>query len=77
MENKEKNDLLSVKEAATLLGVHQFTLHGWIKKDQESKKNNIETQKNFKCPPYGRIGNRYRFRREDIEKFLKEAMGEN
>jgi predicted DNA-binding transcriptional regulator AlpA len=73
MKNKDKT-FITRKECAKLLEIAPLTLDRWIKKDQEIKGNNKKIDKNFKCPPYGRIGNRYRFRREDIEKFIKESM---
>lgn len=78
MPINNKNDWIDAKEAAKLLGLHHYTLYGLIKKNEEMKKKNpdefTESEKNFRCPPYGRIGSRYRFIREDIEKFIEESM---
>lgn len=77
MENKEKNEFLSIKEASAIIGIHQYTLHEWIKKHQNIKIKNenelTESEKKFRCPPFSRIGKRYRFTREDIEKFIKDS----
>lgn len=62
MENIEK-DYLSLTEAAKMIGVCRQTLQKWIEKGK-------------KAPRYGRIGDRYRFRREEVEKFVKDSMGE-
>lgn len=74
MENKK---FITNQEAADLMGISRSTLAGWIKKDQNIKKNNLPIPENFICPPYGRMGNRYRFLREDIEKFIKNSMKVN
>ena len=73
MKNKDKN-FFSCDEAAKFLGIHRTTLLSWMRKDMEFKKNNIIPPPYFKCPPYGRMNRYYRFKREDIEKFLKESM---
>lgn len=73
MDNSDK-DFINFREAAKILGINRGTLHGWVKKDQDIKKSNLPAPLKFKCPPYGRIGNRYRFRKEDIEKFIEESM---
>ena len=77
MENKEKNNFLSIKKAADMIGLHQYTLRDWIKKYELIKKKNLneltESDKIFRCPTYARIGNRYRFKKEDIEKFIEES----
>jgi predicted DNA-binding transcriptional regulator AlpA len=73
MEDKGKK-FITLTEAAHLMGINRTTLHLWIKKDQNIKKNNLPPSEDFKCPPYGRMGNRYRFLREDVEKFIKDAM---
>jgi predicted DNA-binding transcriptional regulator AlpA len=73
MKNKGKI-FLNLTEAAEMLGIHRTTLHSWLKKDKELKKNKMVGTGDFKCPPYGRMGGRYRFLREDIEKFIKASM---
>ena len=73
MEDKEKK-FITIKDAANLMGINRATLRLWIKKDQDIKDNNLPVPKNFICPPYGRMGNRYRFLREDVEKFIKDTM---
>lgn len=73
MENKEKK-FLTIMEAADLMGINRGTLRSWIKKDQNIKNNNLPIPKDFTCPPYGHMGNRTRFLREDIEKFIKDTM---
>lgn len=73
MKSKDKI-FLNLTEAAELLGIHRTTLHTWLKKDKELKKNKIVDAGDFKCPPYGRMGGHYRFLCEDIEKFIKESM---
>lgn len=73
-------EFINFMEAAKILGIHRATLHAWIKKDQDIKRNNSSegcSTLNFKCPPYGRIGNRYRFRREDLEKFINDSMNDS
>lgn len=73
MENLEK-DFISVDEAAKLLGVHRTTLRAWVLKEIKIKKNNLPYPELFKCPPFGRIGSRFLFRRDDIEKFINDSM---
>ena len=73
-KNIEEKDFIGLEEAARFLGVHKNTLHHWVKKDWENKTNNNTTPNKFLCPPYTRIGSRYRFRREDIEKFMQDPM---
>lgn len=73
MENKEKK-FITIKEASHLMGISRSTLALWIKKDQNIKNNNLPMPENFICPPYGRMGSRYRFLKEDIEKFIKDTM---
>ncbi len=68
MDNPEKN-FVSIDEAAKLLQIHRTTLFGWIKK---SKQSGEKTGKKL-CPHYHRMGSRYRFKREDIENFIKES----
>ena len=77
MENKVENKFLSLKEAAMMIGIHHYTLHEWIKKHHNIKIKNenelTDSEKKFRCPPFSRIGKRYRFTREDIEKFIKDS----
>lgn len=79
MENSEKN-YISIDEAAKLLRVHRTTLHSWIRRDVKEKKETNESEweklKKIKCPPYSRIGARFWFRKEDIEKFIKDSMNQ-
>jgi excisionase family DNA binding protein len=56
------HDYMTLTEAAKALGIHRTTLQKWM------------TRSDFKCPPFGKMGGRYRFKREDIEKFIKESM---
>lgn len=72
-----KKNFITVQEAAHLMGVNRGTLRLWIKKDETIKENNLPIPKDFICPPYGRMGNRYRFLREDIEKFIEDTMKNN
>lgn len=67
-------NFIGADEVANMLGIHKTTLHGWLRKDQTNKKNKIEAKDNFKCPPYGRIGSRYIFRKSDVEKFIKDSI---
>lgn len=71
-----ENEFITLDQASEILGVHKTTLQSWILKDKLYKQNPAIAPKDFKCPPYGRIGYRYRFRKEEIERFIKESMGE-
>lgn len=73
MEKKEKKFITS-GEVANLIGVSRTTLGLWIKKMEFFKKNNIPVPENFRCPRYGRVGNRYMFLREDVENFVKDSI---
>lgn len=59
-------DFLSMQQAAEMLCIKRQTLHLWTKKNRENP--------NVKCPPYSRIGSRFRFKKEDIEKFIEESI---
>lgn len=78
----EKKIFIGVTEVAEILGVHKNTLHRWLKKDWEKNNNKKEIDKtsknkqqiNFLLPPYKRIGIRYKFLKEDVEKFIKDSI---
>jgi predicted DNA-binding transcriptional regulator AlpA len=67
--NRLPDTFISMDEAAKLVGVHRTTLFSWIRKNKED-----DGQKKIACPSYQKIGCRYRFKREDIEKFIKESV---
>ena len=69
MEETQR-DYLSMHEAAIMLGIKRQTLLKWTK-----IRKHID-HKDFRCPPYYRIGSRYRFKKEDIEKFINESRTE-
>lgn len=77
-EEKEKNIeqqyFIGIKEAAKILGIHKNTLYQWVTRDWASKNNKSDLSNKFLCPPYIRIGSRYRFKREDIEKFIQDPL---
>lgn len=75
MELNEKK-YLTLSEAAKYLGISRQTLQKWIERDKQNKKFNSPIMGKQKCPKYGQVGVRYRFWKEDVEKFLKESMGE-
>ncbi|QLG44585.1 helix-turn-helix domain-containing protein [Costertonia aggregata] len=58
LENSKKSEYLTRKEASILLGVSLVTIHVWCKKDI--------------LKPY-KIGNRIRFKREEIEATLENS----
>lgn len=60
-------EFLSLKETADMIGIHRVTLQKWIQKDSKTK----ELMDRL---PYGRIGGRFKFLREDVEKFIKDSM---
>lgn len=67
-----------INEAADLLGIKRMTLYAWIRRNEEIRKKNpnelTESDKRNKCPSYGKMGSRYRFKLEDIQKFIEESM---
>lgn len=73
-----ERNFIWIDEAALLLNISRVTLHSWIKKYERIKNKNhdelTDSEKNFRCPPHGRIGSRYRFKKEEIEKFIEESM---
>ena len=77
----QTRNFIWLKEAADLLNVNIVTLREWIKKYETIKKKKpdelTESDKKFRCPAYGRMGSRYRFTRESIDKFIKESMDMN
>ena len=77
---EKKEDFIWIQEAAEMIGIHPVTLSDWIEKHDRLKSKNpdelTKSEKKFRCPPYGRLGSRYRFRKEDVEQFIKESMGE-
>jgi predicted DNA-binding transcriptional regulator AlpA len=72
-ENIEEKDFVGLTEASKILGVHRNSLYQWVTRDWKNKNNKLSTTK-FLCPPYTRIGSRYRFKREDIEKFIQDPL---
>lgn len=76
---KNKN-FIWLDEAADMIGVHKTTIVHWIKKKKIINKKHpsdlTPSEKNFRCPLYTRVGSRYRFKREDIEKFIETQVEE-
>lgn len=74
----KNDDFVWIKEASDIIGVHFTTIIHWIKKKQKIDAKNPEeltyAEKTFRCPPYTKIGSRYRFKREDIENFLENKQ---
>lgn len=72
----QNNDFIWIQEAAEMIGVHPTTIKQWIEKKKRINKKHpcalTDSEKNFRCPPYTRLGSRYRFKRQDIEKFIQE-----
>lgn len=77
----KNNNFVWLNEAAEIIGVHPTTIVHWIKKQKLINRkhpcNLTESEKNFRCPAYTRLGSRYRFKREDIEKFIEDPMKNN
>lgn len=75
-----EKDYFGLDEACKILGVHRTTLMVWIRRNEEIRKKNpdelTESDKKVKCPPYGRVGIRYRFKKEDLEKFIQDGRNE-
>ncbi len=80
IDKEEKNNMLKEKEeifigideASKILGIHRNTLQRWCQKDWKNKSSgNKIILNNFLCPPYIRIGSRYKFKREDVKNFIK------
>lgn len=72
----KNNNFIWINEAAEILCVHPTTIIQWIEKKKKINKKHpcelTKAEKNFRCPPYIRVGSRYRFNREDIEKFIED-----
>lgn len=74
----KNNDFVWLHEAADIIGVHPTTITHWIEKkkriDEKNPSDLTKSEKNFMCPPYTRIGARYRFNREELEKFIQDPL---
>lgn len=71
-------NIIDIKEVASLLGVYHTTIRKMIKRHEAIKMKNpdelSDEDKKFVCVPYGRIGSKIIFSREKIMNFKKEVI---